>query len=581
MKRVWTMCFRWPFVLRFWHVVFQTWMTPLSRILSENDIHRIFGNIMSILKFAETLLEKLERRMKHFDPEVTMLGDVFISLVPFLSIYTDYCCNYGEGMMLLSKVKAENPEVAAALYQSYLDCNGADVQDFCITPVQRVPRYRLLLEQLLKNTPEEHPDFAQLTSAVQLVADKAAEINKKMVLVEQQKRMMELHLRFLSAPMSNEELVQPWRCLSAEFSAKLLKLVAGEVQEINATFYLFNDIFVLARPEDEELPNGKLVAITGQPLWSCFLKKLEPTWKLATLPTAPFQVVNPSGTWNLIIDNKAKFKTDFETFRDACVNRSADKKTKRALVKLFANQETQEWTAVEPAPNYASNRVSKQILEAETTEFTKMALEELLSENRERFEARSVTPAKTPKKSRFGRLVDSITPLKWSSKKAPQQGGMGGGNASIPNTPLGHSLSGLSSSTGAISNAQAGVMSPVRCQSAGDMLTLENNTPSRMSVARPIEFASSPVTSFESKENSSDAYNQADVLRSTIAKLSQTSAMQKSGSGGSVSRKSIVDSPASIVSSNPATVAPGSPMEAKRRRHRKASTATENPLLAQ
>lgn len=558
-------------------------MTPLSGILSENDIHRIFGNILSILKFAETLLEKLERRMKKFDPETTLLGDVFISLVPFLSIYTDYCCNYGEGMSLLKKWKAESPEVAASLYQSYLDCNGADVQDFCITPVQRVPRYRLLLEQLLKNTPEDHPDFAQLTSAVQLVADKAHEINKKMVLVEQQKRMMELHLRFLSAPMSNEELVQPWRCLIAEFSAKCLKLVSGDIQETDATLYIFNDIFVLARLEDPDIPNGKLVAITGQPLWSCFLKKLEPTWKLSSLPTAPFQVVNPSGTWNLIIDNKAKFKTDFETNRDACVNRSADKKSKRALIKLFANQDTQEWTAVEPAPNYASNRVSKQILEAETTEFTKMALEELLSENRERFEARSVTPAKTPKKSRFGRLVDSITPLKWSSKKVPQQGGMNG-TGSIPNTPLGPSGSGLSASTGALMASQAGVVSPVRCMSAGDMLGHDASTPSRMSLARPLEFNSSPAT-FESKENSSDAYNQADVLRSTIAKLSQTSAMQKSGSGGTVSRqKSIIDSPASNITSAAAataTAAPGSPMEAKRRRHRKASTATENPLVAQ
>ena len=555
-------------------------MTPLARVLSENDIHRIFGNILSILKFAETLLEKLERRMKNFDPEATLLGDIFISLVPFLSIYTDYCCNYGEGMMLLNKWKAENPDVAAVLYQSYLDCNGADVQDFCITPVQRVPRYRLLLEQLLKNTPEDHPDFPQLTTAVQLVADKAHEINKKMVLVEQQKRMMELHLRFLSAPMVNEELVQPWRYLSAEFSAKCIKLVGGEVQEIDATFYLFNDIFVLARPEDPDMPTGKLVAITGQPLWSCFLKKLEPTWKLSMLPTAPFQVVNPSGTWNLIIDNKAKFKTDFETLRDAVINHSADKKSKRALIKLFPNQESQEWMAVEPAPNYASNRVSKQIMEAETTEFTKMALEELLSNNRERFESRSVTPAKTPKKSRFGKLMDSITPLKWSSKKAPQQGSAAG-NSSIPNTPLGASGAGLSASTGALTASQAGIVSPVRCFSAGDMSAVDMTTPSRQSLSRPLEFTASPASMFDSKENSSDAYNQADVLRSTIAKLSQTSALQKSGSGGAVSRKSVVDSPASITpAAATATASVGSPMEAKRRRHRKASTATENPLTA-
>lgn len=542
--------------------------------------------------------------MKNFDPETTLIGDIFVSLVPFLSIYTDFCCNYGEGMMLLNKMKAENSEVAATLYQSYLDCNGADVQDFCITPVQRVPRYRLLLEQLLKNTPAEHPDFAPLTQAVQLVSDKAAEINKKMVLVDQQKRMMELHRRFIAAPMANEELVQPWRSLTAEFGAKWLKIVAGEIQEVDATLYLFNDIFVLARPEEVGLPGGKLVAITGQPLWNCFLKKLEPAWRLASLAVAPFQVVNPSGTWNLILDNKAKFKTDFETLRDATLAHSAEKKSKRQLIKLFANHEIQEWSAVEPAPTYASNRVSKQIMEAETTEFTKMALEELLSENRERFESRSVTPAKTPKKSRLGKLMDSITPLKWSSKKGAQPNNSSG--ASIPNTPAGANASqsqlnrdsnnaqtplGLSASSGTVpiyshGISSASLNSPVRCSSAGDVPSIDStvaNTPSRQSLSRPLDFSSPSMAHFDSKENgSADSYNQADVLRSTIAKLSQTSALQKSGSGPSfpsVKKNSITDSPASTMSVSASSIA--SPMEAKRRRHRKASTATDNPLTAQ
>lgn len=562
-------------------------MQPISNIVPESEVHRMFGNIITILRFNETLLAKLERRMKNFDPESTLIGDIIITLVPFLAIYTDYCCNYPEGMSLIHKYKTENADFAAVLQQASAESNGMDVQDFCITPVQRVPRYRLLLENLIKNTAEEHPDYANLTTAMQLVSDKASEINKKMTLVESQKKMMELHRRFITSPIANEDLIQPWRYLVSEFKATIIKLTFGNkdsssvkpsatvaaasttnganammvdpqpaaIEEIEAHVYLFNDVFVLATSEDNS-STGKLVPITAQPLWNCYLKKLEPGWTLASREVPPFQVVNPHGVWNLIIDNKLKFKTDFETNRDAVVANSADKKQKRSLIKLFANNETQEWNAVEPAPTYASNRVSTQILAAETTEFTKMALEELLSENREIFEARAVTPAKTPMKSRLGKLKDALTPLKWSSKKAP-----------LPSSNI--------------------TSSPVRAFGTEAV----DSTPSRHSVTLPggifADSVCSPSTTprgaSQDKENGSDAFNQADVIRSTIAKLSQSSAVLSKSSTQSSSAPAICGTPSSkkahhhmTSKSVGGTDSPlvGSPVEAKRRRKKERSTAS-------
>jgi ACT domain-containing protein len=592
----------------------KAWMLPLSRVLSENDIHRIFGNIVSILRFNETLLGKLERRMKNFDAETTLIGDIFKSLVPFLSMYTDYCCNYGEGMLLVNKLKVDDEEVAAVLSQSVVDSNGQDLQDFCITPVQRVPRYRLLLDQLIKNTPVEHPDYENLTMALQLVSDKAGEINKKMNLVEQQKKMMELHRRFSTAPLVGEDLVQPWRYLNSEFAAKLVKVVDGEVEEMDATLWLFNDIFVLTKAAEETaVSNCKLTVITGQPLWNCFLKKLEISWKLAGLSVAPFQIVNPNGVWNLTIENKTKFKTDFETLRDVVLAHSNEKKQKRSVIKLFANNETQEWMAVEPAPTYASNRVSTQILAAETTEFTKMALEELLSENREIFEARSITPAKTPKKSRLGKLMDAMTPLKWSSKKPVQPTTANSEVASPLNLPAGSR-----SSLMMVSDSSSGSLTDSTPSRKSMSLSQSSGSNDFSSLSMPVSSPRTPAQGFipsVDKENGVDACNQADVIRSTIAKLSQSSAaLHKSGSvtkpqtpssqcmqsastpnlgfmlpplPSSTTKKKAthraqvasdsIHSPLQPMSLG-STSSPTMTMEAKRRRHRKASTATDHPM---
>lgn len=44
-------------------------------------------------------------------------------------------------------------------------------------PIQRIPRYRMLLEVLLSATPEQHPDYKQLSEALETVRDVANYIN--------------------------------------------------------------------------------------------------------------------------------------------------------------------------------------------------------------------------------------------------------------------------------------------------------------------------------------------------------------------------------------------------------------------
>lgn len=41
-------------------------------------------------------------------------------------------------------------------------CKGLNLASLLITPVQRLPRYRMLLAELIKATPASHPDAAKL-----------------------------------------------------------------------------------------------------------------------------------------------------------------------------------------------------------------------------------------------------------------------------------------------------------------------------------------------------------------------------------------------------------------------------------
>lgn len=45
-------------------------------------------------------------------------------------------------------------------------------------PVQRIPRYKLLLEDLLKKTVETHPDYLNLKKAYQVIENVATFVNE-------------------------------------------------------------------------------------------------------------------------------------------------------------------------------------------------------------------------------------------------------------------------------------------------------------------------------------------------------------------------------------------------------------------
>ena len=67
----------------------------------------------------------------------------------------------------------------AALQPWFLQfCNAKVlIESLLIMPVQRIPRYTLLLEDLFKNTPSDHPDNENIFKAIQGLKKVAAHVN--------------------------------------------------------------------------------------------------------------------------------------------------------------------------------------------------------------------------------------------------------------------------------------------------------------------------------------------------------------------------------------------------------------------
>lgn len=62
-------------------------------------------------------------------------------------------------------------------------------ESLLITPIQRIPRYQLLLKDLYMHTADDHPDLNDIGAAVKLIQGVANHINSTMKQIQNSKRL--------------------------------------------------------------------------------------------------------------------------------------------------------------------------------------------------------------------------------------------------------------------------------------------------------------------------------------------------------------------------------------------------------
>lgn len=144
--------------------------------LDRNEVKKMFSNIESIKSLNQNLHTQLKERLDAWDPETCQIGDIFAMMAPVLIIYTEYANQYQQGLNFYNREKKKN-ERFASVCDEVKSKVGMDLEHLLIMPVQRVPRYNLLLEDLYKNTPDDHCDKANLAKALENMQGIAVKIN--------------------------------------------------------------------------------------------------------------------------------------------------------------------------------------------------------------------------------------------------------------------------------------------------------------------------------------------------------------------------------------------------------------------
>ncbi|XP_048879594.1 rho guanine nucleotide exchange factor (GEF) 3, like [Brienomyrus brachyistius] len=148
-------------------------------IMTESELGQIFGTLDTLIPMHEDLLTKLEN-LRGSEKTVGEVGPTLLDWFPCLEAYVTYCCNQVGAKALLDQKKQDRRvQHFLQLCQESSFSRKLDLWNFLDLPRSRLVKYPLLLKEIQKNTPAEHPDLDTIPEAMDILQRMVSEVDRK------------------------------------------------------------------------------------------------------------------------------------------------------------------------------------------------------------------------------------------------------------------------------------------------------------------------------------------------------------------------------------------------------------------
>ena len=182
-----------------------------EKTISDEKLSKIFSNLPEILKLSATLLLEFEERMNNWG-SLQKISDILVRHGPRLKIYAKYLSDYNSSLKQLTKSRAKYPQFDKAVKDFEVQSKGLKLIVVMLAPVQRLPRYKMLLEAYLSSLKGLTGDVDDTKEAIEIVSNVTREVNNNLGHCEKKERMLEL-----------EELLVGYELVQAQKFRLLLK----------------------------------------------------------------------------------------------------------------------------------------------------------------------------------------------------------------------------------------------------------------------------------------------------------------------------------------------------------------------
>ncbi|XP_029011126.1 faciogenital dysplasia isoform X2 [Betta splendens] len=225
----------------------QVFCTKLTEAgIPQDVITGIFSNISSIYCFHDKfLLPELKTRITGEWDANPRIGDILQKLAPFMKMYGEYVKNFDRAMDLVNTWTQRSSQFKSVVQniQKQDVCGNLTLQHHMLEPVQRIPRYELLLKDYLKKLPDEAPDRHNAEKALELISTAANHSNAAIRKMEKMHKLLEVYERL----GGEEDIVNPANELIKEGHIKKMSAKNGTAQD--RYLYLFNNMVLYCMPK--------------------------------------------------------------------------------------------------------------------------------------------------------------------------------------------------------------------------------------------------------------------------------------------------------------------------------------------
>lgn len=167
--------------------ILQHFMKPLQKFLQPQDMESIFINIEELATTHRSLLEEV--RSSILDYGAKNLYQVFLNYKEKLLLYGRYCSQVETATKHLDKLSNTREDIRMKLEECSNRANSGrfSLRDLLMVPMQRVLKYHLLLQELVKHTtdPTEKENLRTALDAMRDLAQCVNEVKRDNEIIRQ------------------------------------------------------------------------------------------------------------------------------------------------------------------------------------------------------------------------------------------------------------------------------------------------------------------------------------------------------------------------------------------------------------
>jgi len=205
--------------------------------LTPDQILQIFANVKVIANCHEKFVEPLEQRVRTWT-ESSIVSDLFLE-ARWIKLYKHYINQYDAAAKRVREwretIKPFKKYLKEVEWTPALQCTN--LESLLVTPIQRLPRYVLLLEEMAKVTPENHPDHDKMSEAIAVIRELTDYVNKCKKESNNSDELRGIEEKIVGLPF---ELVQTHR--------EFVKDGPMKIDKEAAHMWLFSDIAFVTKP---------------------------------------------------------------------------------------------------------------------------------------------------------------------------------------------------------------------------------------------------------------------------------------------------------------------------------------------